>query len=61
MTALSWSLLTLAIIALIFTLRLPAWGRRWHVIYPNGVCSQAMRYGDALNLAIRYRGRVTRS
>lgn len=61
MTALSWSLLTLAIIALIFTLRLPAWGRRWHVIYPNGVCSPGMLYRDALNLAIKFRGRVAKS
>lgn len=35
--------------------------RRWHVIYPNGVCSCAMLHSDALNLAIKFKGRISKS
>lgn len=44
---------------------LSAWLRlsrlRWHVIYPNGVCSQAMRHVDAVAIAGRFGGRISKS
>lgn len=34
---------------------------RWHVIYPNGVCSRAMLYVDARRIADIFGGRITKS
>lgn len=35
--------------------------RRWHVIYPNGVCSRPMLYEDAAALRNQFGGRISKS